>query len=145
MATIQVSNPISGARRRTARPAAVYEYDFAIDGGAIATIPLRSVNGGPIPSGAVITDTVVDVLTIPTSGGAATAALQIEAAGDVVAAGLISAAPWSTLGRKAGTPVSAATSIKTTAERTPALVVGAAALTAGKVRVTVEYIDPNAG
>lgn len=144
MPVIAVSNPIDGARRRTARVAALHEYDFAIDGGAVSTIALRSISGGPIPLGAVILDAVIDVITAIVGAGA-TAALQTEAANDVVSAAVVSGAPWSTTGRKAGIPLSAATSLKTTAARTPALVVTAAVLTAGKFRLITEYIDPNAG
>ncbi len=117
----------------------LYEYDFAVDGGAVGTINLR---GPRLPSGFVVLDSVVEVLTAPTSGGAATlAATTGEAAGDIVAAAAISGAPWSTTGRKAGTPVSAATSVKTTAVRTPALVVATAALTAGVIRVRLSGYD----
>lgn len=145
MPVIERSNVVSGGRSRSGRQGNIYEYDFAVDGGAVGSITLRGIGSAAIPSGAIVLDTVIEVLTVPTSGGAATAALQVEAANDVVNAAVISGAPWSTTGRKAGIPVSAATSVKTTAARTPALVVGAAALTAGKVRVSVEYIDPAAG
>jgi hypothetical protein len=143
MPIISGGKVIEGARQRTVRPNAVFEYDFAIDGGAVSTIALRQITGGPIPSGAEVVDTILDILTIPTSGGAATGALQIEAANDVVAAAVISGAPWSSLGRKSGIPVSAATSLKTTAARNPSVLIGAFAWTAGKFRLVVEYIDPS--
>lgn len=145
MPTMSGGNVMPGSRSRAARPTAIFEYDFAIDGGGIGTISLRPIGGSPLPSGAIITDSIVEVLTIPTSGGAATIAVTAEAANDIVAAAAISGAPWSSLGRKAGVPVSAATSVKTTAVRTPAAVVAVAALTAGKFRVSLEYIDPNVG
>lgn len=138
-------NVMPGSLSRAGRPTAVFEYDFAIEGGAISTIPLRAIGGGALPAGAIITDAVLEILTVPTSGGAATGGLNSEAVGDIVAATVISGAPWSTLGRKAGIPVSAATSVKTTAARTPAVVIGAFAWTAGKFRLSVEYIDPNVG
>lgn len=131
-----------GARTRAVRPNAIYEYDFAVDGGAVSSIALRRITGQAIPSGAEVVDSIIDILTALTSGGAATAALQVEAANDVVAAAVVSGAPWSTLGRKAGIPVGAATSLKTTAQRDPTLVVAVAALTAGKFRLVLEYIDP---
>lgn len=145
MPVIERSNVIAGARLRSAKPSAIYEYDFAVDGGVVGSIPMRAISGGgPTPSGATILDTILDVLTVLT-GATATAAVQTEAANDVVAAAAISGAPWSTTGRKAGIPVSAATSVKTTAARTPTVVVGTANLTAGKFRLYVEYLDPNVG
>lgn len=145
MPTMSGGNVMPGSRQRASRPTAIFEYDFAVDGGGIGSITMRAIGGGALPSGAIITDSIVEVLTIPTSGGAATIAVQAEAANDVVAAAAISGAPWSSLGRKAGIPLSAATSVKTTAARTPVAVIAAAALTAGKFRVSLEYIDPNVG
>jgi hypothetical protein len=142
VAIISGGSVIEGAISRSATErSGVYEYDFAVSGGAISTINLVPLDGssGTIPSGAVITDTVVEVLTAVTSGGAGTAALKIEAANDVVNATVVSGAPWSTTGRKAGIPLSAATSLKTTAARTPAVVIAAFAATAGKFRLYVSY------
>jgi hypothetical protein len=117
----------------------VGEYDFAVDGGAISTIVLRSVDG-PLPNGAVIEGGYIEVDTIPTSGGAATVAAQAEAAGDLQAAAAISGAPWSSTGRKSIVPAfTGATVVKTTAARSPAIVVAAFALTAGKFRVVLIY------
>lgn len=136
-----------GALSRSPRRMAVYEYDFAVDGGAVSTINMRPVGGSQpqIPSGAIVDQATVEVLTIPTSGGAPTVAVQVEGAGDTIAAAAISGAPWSTLGRKNGIPQTGATSVKATAARTPAIVIATAALTAGKVRLYLDYIDPNVG
>lgn len=118
------------------------EYDFAIDGGGIGTINLRGVGGigSLLPIGAVIVGGYIDVLTALTSGGAATIAGQAEAAADLFAA---TAVATFTLGRKnilpapASGSVSAATYLKTTAARQLAIVIAAAALTAGKMRIVV--------
>jgi len=145
MPIISGGKVIEGARPRAVRPDAVFEYDFAVDGGAVGTIPLRAIAanlGSTFPANTEIFDSIIDVLTPLTGGAGATAALQAEAAGDVVAAAVVTGAPWSTGGRKAGIPVSAATSIKTTAARTPSLVVAVNPLTAGKFRLVLEYIDP---
>lgn len=131
--------PGSGLQKR----AGVWEYSFALDGGAVGTIALRSVDGPrSLSAASIVVNSLVEVLTVPTSGGAATLAAQIEAANDVVNAAVISGAPWSTVGRKAGIPVSATTSLKTTAARNPSLVVGTAALTAGVIRLYAEWFDP---
>lgn len=121
------------------------EYDFAVDGGAVSTITLRSAGGaslgGNIPVGSVVTGGYIEVDTAVTSGGAATLGVNSEAAGDLLAAGtLVSGAPWSTTGRKAIVPVfTAATFVKTTAARALTITVGVATLTAGKFRVVVFY------
>lgn len=115
-------------------------YDFAVDGGAIGTIALR---GESIPSGAIVINTLIRVLTPVTSGGAATVALQAESAGDVQAAAAVSGAPWSTAGAKRATLTATSAPVITTAPRTPSAVIAAATLTAGKFVVYTYYdIEP---
>ena len=115
------------------------EYDFAVDGGAISTITLRS-DDGPIPSGSYITDGVLDILTLFTTGTAATAALTVEGANDLVSATVVSGAPYSTTGLKSIVPAgTGATAIKTTAARNPAIVIATGTVTAGKLRLTLRY------
>ena len=116
-------------------------YDFAVDGGAIGTIALMGQTG--IPSGATILGGWLEVTTIAASGGAATIALQVEGAGDLVAAIAFSAEPWLTAGRKSVIPAfTGATSIRTTAARDISVVIAAAALTGGKFDVVLLYLDP---
>lgn len=116
----------------------VGDYSFAVDGGAISAIVLRS-DDGPIPAGSIIYDGGIEVLTVPTAGGAATIAVHVEAANDLQTAITIAGAPWSTTGRKAITPVSFATSVKTTVSRAPTITIAAFALTAGIFRVYLFY------
>ena len=123
---------------------AVGEYDFAVDGGAVSTITLRSATGdilgNDIPAGAVIEGGYIEVDTVLTSGGAPTVAVASEAAGDLQAAAAISGAPWSTTGRKSITPAfTGATTVKTTVRRSLAMTIATATLTAGKFRVVVWY------
>ena len=114
-------------------------YSFAVDGGAVSTITLRS-DDGPIPIGSYILTGILEVTTALDSGGSATAALTVEAANDLVTATAFGSAPWSTTGRKSVVPVATgATSVKTTAERNPALVVATAALTAGVFNLILTY------
>lgn len=121
-------------------------YDFAADGGAVGTIGL--VGGLVIPAGATIVGGFVDVVTALASGGAATIACQVEAANDVVTA--VGVASWTT-GRKnilpamASGALTASTTVRTTTARDISLVVAAAALTAGKVKVVLFFTDPLAG
>src|ERR1043166_8952265 len=102
-------------------------YDFALDGGAVGAITLR---GDTIPAGAIVTDALVHVDTIPTSGGAATIAVKVESGTDIVNADAISGAPWSTLGAKRADFTATTAPIKTTAARSVVATVATAALTA---------------
>jgi HK97 family phage major capsid protein len=114
-------------------------YDFAVDGGAIGTITISAEN---LPVNAIILGGLVEVDTAVTSGGAATVAVQAEAAGDLVAAAAVSGAPWSTTGRKSVIPAfTGATTLKTTQARPVQIVIAAAALTAGAFDVFLAYID----
>jgi hypothetical protein len=114
-------------------------YDFAVDGGAVGTI---AITAEKIPANAIILGGLVEVDTAVTSGGSATVAVQVEGAGDIVAAAAVSGAPWSTTGRKSVVPAfTGATTVKTTAARDISIVVAAAALTAGVVDVYLAYIS----
>ena len=143
---------IEGARTRSAAAAAEgvgfgglrtarADYSFAADGGAVGTIAL--LGAASIPSGSVIVGGFIEVTTGLASGGAATIAVQVEGAGDIVAATAV--ASW-TAGRKnilpapASGSLTAATSVKTTAARDVSAVVAAAALTAGAFSVYLFYL-----
>lgn len=118
------------------------EYSFAVDGGAVSTITLRSSNsaGNSIPGGSVILGGYIEVDTAVTSGGAATISVGSEAAADLLAAAAIGGAPWSTTGRKSVIPVfTGVTTVKTTVARSLTVTVATAALTAGIFRVVVFY------
>lgn len=114
------------------------KYDFAVDGGAVSTINLMPE--AVLPSGALILAAFLNVTTVPTSAGVATIGVNSEAAGDLQAAVVISGAPWSTTGFKAITKTFATAPIKLTADRNPAMVIGAAALTAGVFEVLIFYL-----
>jgi phage-related tail protein len=121
------------------------EYDFAVDGGAISTIVMRSSPADPlgndIPNNAVILGGYIEVDTLLTSGGAASVGINSEAVGDILATALISGAPWSTTGRKSIIPVfTGVTTVKTSARRTLAVAITAATVTAGKFRVVLVYM-----
>ncbi len=116
---------------------AKYTYDFAVQGGAIAALPLT---GSALPAKALVYGGFMEMITALTSGGAASAALSVEGANDLVVATLVSGAPWSTQGRKAIIPVfTAATIVKTTVARTPALTPSGFVLTAGKFNLFLFY------
>jgi len=115
---------------------AYFEYDFASDGGAVGTISLR---GDRLPNDAVVNDGMVHVNTALTSGGSATIALHILNAADVLAATAV--ASFSANALLDVVPVStAATSIRATSGGLGlTMTIAAAALTAGKFTVAVEY------
>lgn len=116
-------------------------YSFAADGGAVSTIAITT--GTPVPSGAILLAAWLDVLTVPTSGGAPTVAVQIESAADIQAAAAISGAPWSTTGVKLSSARTyAAAPVKTTADRNISIVIATATLTAGIFDVYVHYLPP---
>ena len=113
-------------------------YDFAVDGGAQGSIPLRS-NDGALPAGSVVMGGYLEVITQLTGVGASVA-VQTEGAADTQAVAAINGAPWSTQGRKSVIPAfTGATSLKTTQARTPAAVISGANLTAGKFDVVLFY------
>ena len=117
------------------------EYDFAVDGGAIGTITLRSDPtdplGNDIPPNAIILGGLVEVDTAALSA-TGTMAVQAEAAGDILAA---TAQAGLTVGRKSVIPAfTGAGSVKTTVRRQLQLVIATAAFTAGKLRVIVWYV-----
>ena len=116
-------------------------YDFAADGGAVGTIPLMGAID--VPAGATILGGWLEVVTPPASGGAATVAVQVNAANDIVADTAITLAPWSTAGSKSVVPVfTGETVVRTTAARDISAVIATAALTAGKFDIVLVYIDP---
>ena len=109
-------------------------YDFAVDGGAASTITLRGDNS--VPSGSVVTGGYIDIETSCASA-TGTIAVQLEAAGDILATSLEAAL---TAGRKSVVPAgTGATSVKTTAARNVKIVIATAAFTAGKFRVVLFY------
>lgn len=117
------------------------DYSFAADGGAVGTIALTGAT--LIPAGATILGGFLDVTAGVTSGGAATIAVQVEGAGDIVAAAAVSGAPWSTTGRKSVIPAfTGATAVRTTAARDISIVIATAALTAGAFKVVLFYVQP---
>lgn len=125
-------------------PKSIYQfvYDFTVNGGAVGSIPLTQING-PLPNNFLIQNCCMDVITGLTGGAGATGAVTSgQAANDLVIATIVAGAPFSTTGPKITIPLlgTIATWIKTTAQRSPALVVAVNAFTAGKFNLWVEGI-----
>lgn len=121
------------------------DYDFAVQAGVQGTIALLGQT--VIPSGAIIMGGFINITTAVTSAGAATIAVQIESAGDVVAT--TGKASWTTsppikniLPADTSGSITASTLIKTTAARDISIVIATADLTAGKFQVVINYCDP---
>lgn len=114
------------------------QYDFAIMGGAISTIDLR-IN---LPKDAIILSGMIEVLTAPTSGGAAEISVGVNTVADLHAAAAISGAPWSSTGRKVMIPdfATPADGVKVTADAALTMSISVAALTAGKFNVFLFYV-----
>lgn len=117
-----------------------FTYDFTVNGGGTGSIPLTQING-PLPNNFVIQNAFIDVISGLTGGAGATGAVTSgQGAGDLVIATVIAGAPFSTAGPKITISLlgTIATWIKTTAQRSPALVVAVNAVTAGKFNLFVE-------
>ncbi len=104
-------------------------YDFSIHGGAVGTLQLPLV----VPDNAIITECIVDVLTDPASGGAATIALGLNTTTDLLAATAIASVTGIVVAK------AQAAAFKLTAERNLQLTIATAALTAGKLAVHLKW------
>lgn len=135
-------NPLGDALQQK-KGVLVAKYDFAKQGGAVGSIQLVPdlSNLGvksKLPSGAVITNAYIDIITaIVSTGNNGTLALTAQSAGD-----LLAAVDGDTLsGRAQGIPDNVvANTIKLTAERTITAAIATNAFTAGKFNVFVEYV-----
>lgn len=133
--------------------ARVYEYDFAVDGGAVGTIfNMRGAvgqlqagkSGGFIPAGAVVIGAIVDILTDFTGGATATVDVTIPGLANATALTAVDPATLDAnecffigLGSDAAgvavTPLAAAAK--------PQFDIDTDVVTAGKLRVTVLYVN----
>lgn len=114
-------------------------YDFSVDGGAVATItPKSSVL---IPAGAVIFGGFIQGITLPTSGGGATIAIGLGSGAQVAALKAATAIATYVAGATVALiPVfTAASVVKAAADTFVTFTIATAALTAGKVQVTLYY------
>lgn len=138
MPIIERSRVAGGQGLGSPKPAYA-EYDFAVDGGAVSAITLR---GDSIPSGAVITDTLLRVTTALTGGTVTdTLSLGSEGATDLQSAAARNAAPWATTGAKRGTLTATTAPVLTTANRALTFTINGTALTAGAFKAVVWYVE----
>ena len=117
------------------------KYDFAVDAGAQGAINLFP--SAAVPNGSLVLGAYINVITPPTSGGAAEIAVHVQGAGDIQAAAAISGAPWSSGGWKAVSALSlGAAPVKLTADRNVIATISVADLTAGVFEVLIAYLPP---
>lgn len=96
-----------------------------------------------VPNGALVVNGFCKVNTAFSSAAStATVAVFVQGANDFIAAAAVSGAPWSTAGVKATLPnaSTAGGGISTTAAQAVKVIVGAEALTGGKLTAWVNYI-----
>ncbi len=142
-------NPVTGVEEgvgsestigpRAVRGTARYIYNFGRQPSAISTFVLP---GPVLPDNAVIKDAFIDVLTVPTSSGAATIGLGFETTSDINDADAISGAPWSATGvvdTDAPTHGTESGYVKLDGSKGLQMTIATAALTAGIFIVTIEY------
>lgn len=116
-------------------------YDFSIDGGAQATIPLNDATGAPVnlPDKAIVISSHIEIETAVTSGGSATVAFGLVGNTDAFksATGKASLTLDAVFGGSNDLPLKMATP-------TPvAITIAVANLTAGKIRIFIKYIEGN--
>ena len=121
----------------------LYEYDFAVSGGATSTIALTGIGNitpTPLPDNAVITNVTIEGVTDNTSSGSATIALGYTGAtAGFLAATAFDHAMWNVNAVTSGGPVVA--NGKTSSQAGVVAVIATAALTAGKWYVWVTYFE----
>lgn len=114
-------------------------YDFAVDGGGIGTIQLAA--SLVIPTGAIIYGGLIDGITLPTSGGAATIAVGLGSGAQ--AAALKAATAIATYAAAALVPIipvwTAASAFVVAADTKVSVTIATAALTAGKFSINLYY------
>lgn len=117
-------------------------YDFSKLGGAVGSVSLLDDDGMAIkiPTGSLVLNAFIFVPTALTSGGSATIALNIESAGDLLAATAV--ASYSAAAKLQGIPDFGTLSdaVLTTAERTLQATIATAALLTGKFEAFVFYV-----
>lgn len=118
------------------------KWDYSVQGGASGDISLLDMENKAVklPTGAIIKDCMIDVVTQPTSStGSGSIAFSSKAVADLKAATFV--AGYTTSARIACIPDrTVGNTIKLASEATLKIRVGSEALTAGKINVWVQYV-----
>jgi len=126
--TSGVANPGAGGLSQVA----TVVYDFAVNGGAIGTIPLPVA----LPSGALAWGVTEEVITAPTSSGS-TGTIQLSVPTD----GPLTAAQTANGALTNSNTFSTQVPLLMTAIRQLQVVIATAALTAGKIKYFIHYVQ----
>jgi hypothetical protein len=113
-------------------------YKVSVQGGAIGTVNLKDTDGkdAVLPNKAVIKQVIFDVKTACTTGASGTLSFGANTTTDLKAA--TAAASWT--GLVAGVPVgTAATAVKTTAQRTLTASIATGIIAACDINAFIEY------
>lgn len=142
---LQVDGFLQRLSNNFALRVAVFTFDTAKSDPAGASNKAVGAHevGVALPANAIVCGGFIDVNTAFTTSASGTLAISIEGADDIVAAAIVSGAPYSTIGLKAiipkaNTPES--TAVKLTVEREVKCTVAVGALTAGKLTGYLYYI-----
>lgn len=123
-----------------------FPYAFSVNGGTIAGSPYQGTDlKDQIPVGAIVTRAWVDVTeTFTSSSEAATVAVSLLGAGDIIAAIAISdgSNPWDAGFHDGIQAVAAANFLKVTADNLIKVTVAVEDLTAGTMDIHLEYTLP---
>ena len=143
---------MSGPHLNSGKQVQEYVYSFADDGGAISTIALSSkANVDPLPLGAVVTEVVLKVITAFTSGGSATLSwgnsdgVTTYSGTAVPVASLVANACFNGMGNGASVlwndteDAAVPFPVINAADAAVNVSIAAAAMTAGKAVIMVEY------
>ena len=116
-------------------------YDFSVDGGAVGSIPMKDAAGVAldIPANAIVINSHIEVETAVTSGGSATVAFGILANTDAFKGATAKATLVEDYVVGASNDLPLKVAIPTPVMATVAV----AALTAGKFRIFIKYIEGN--
>ena len=123
-----------------------YSYDFAVQGGAVATIPLAGLD---LDYQDIIYGGLIDVITGMTSSGSPYLSLEINVHNDLKSSLIYSNTVWADTGLKAIIPVMTAGSsvkVSTASKRRPSLRIAggdADAVTAGKFNLYLVILSAN--
>lgn len=114
-------------------------YDFDVDGGAIGSITLKDNNGvaQQIPAGAIVTNAYISVQTAVTSSGSATVAFGILGNTDAFKAATAKGTLVQDYVVAAANDLPITDAVPMDVQAT----IATAALTAGKIRIFVEYLE----
>lgn len=126
-----------------------YEYDFAVDGGAVGAIPLRNVGINGLVSGlSIVKATLIVETAVASASGAATIgytgqadAFFVDIVGEVAGAYSSDSALGGDQLRESAMDVESELALRLTSSVAPLLTVTTGALTAGKFKVIFECIQ----